>query len=456
MIFSKKFSIGENINSHINEFDKFCEEQNIKDSIQCSEMLIKSLEEDASLELQAMPEFKSNRSNYQWLKTKLLELYHIKSTKVTPIINILILKQEDMTLRQYLTAIRVAGVREMPDDDEGEREKTLVSIFLKGVNNRLAARATEIMKPKTLEEAFNLMKKEDKSRYNDKLRIINNDFNTERWQETEMLKRRINELENRIIDLERSRETKYSKLPVTKIRQETKCFNCNEKGHIARNCKKPLICKNCNKSGHISRFCKLTKRPVANKEAVRKFEEINENSNVEYDEASNEDERESEDSNDLFKIITKKRKVCKKKDYGKSVNYPDDIVKIDEYIRGVRQKFPAQRDQRTMISNSRSEPAANKPIIKGKVEQIEEKIFLDSGAESSIMDLKLFQTIRSKEGAKLFRSNKTLTCANGSPIKVIGYSFINVNIGNKINKIKMTIVDKLFPRIRIGIMNMKK
>ena len=56
----------------------------------------------------------------------------------------------------------------------------------------------------------------------------------------------------------------------------------------------------------------------------------------------------------------------------------------------------------------------------------------------------------------MFRSNKTLTYANGYPIKVIGYSFINVNIGNKINKIKMTIVDKLFPRIIIGIRDIKK
>jgi len=361
-----------------------------------------------------------------------------------------------MTLRQYLTTIRVAGVREMPDDDESDREKMLLSIFLKGVNNRLAARATEIMKPKTLEEAYNFMKKEDKAQYSDKLRIINNDINTEKWQEMEVLKRKIIELEHRIKYLERNREINSPKFPAQKMKQEIKCFNCNGKGHIARSCNKPLVCTNCKKSGHISRFCKNAERPNFQKEAFRRCEETNDYSNIEYDEATCDDDKESED-NELFKIVFRKEKKSKiKKQFKRNVNYPADIIKLDEYIQIYR--FTMYREQRRIISDTKKKPAAyaNKPIVKGRVEREEEKIFIDSGAESTIMDLNLFQKIREKEGVKLFKSNKALKCANGSSIKVIGYSFINVTIGNKIERIKMTIVDKLFPRVIIGLRDMKK
>ena len=367
-IFSKKFNIGENIDSHIKDFEKFAEEQKITDSAQLSERLLKTLNEEANLELQSMPEFRNNKLSYHWLKTKLVELYHVKSTKVTPIMNILSLKQEDMTLRQYLTTIRVAGVREMPDDDESDREKMLLSIFLKGVNNRLAARATEIMKPKTLEEAYNFMKKEDKAQYSDKLRIINNDINTEKWQEMEVLKRKIIKLEHRIKYLERNREINSPKFPAQKMKQEIKCFNCNGKGHIARSCNKPLVCTNCKKSGHISRFCKNAERPNFQKEAFRRCEETNDYSNIEYDEATCDDDKESED-NELFKIVFRKEKKSKiKKQFKRNVNYPADIIKLDKYIRGASNQFSIHREQRTMISDTKSEPAANKPIVKERVE----------------------------------------------------------------------------------------
>ena len=54
--------------------------------------------------------------------------------------------------------IRVADIKELPDYDELERQEILINAFLKGVNNRNAAKATEFIKPKSLEKAFNFIR----------------------------------------------------------------------------------------------------------------------------------------------------------------------------------------------------------------------------------------------------------------------------------------------------------
>ena len=77
-ILSKKFNIGENIDSHIKDFEKFAEEQKITDLTQLSERLLKTLNKEVGLELQSMPEFRLNKLIYYWLKTKLVELSHVR------------------------------------------------------------------------------------------------------------------------------------------------------------------------------------------------------------------------------------------------------------------------------------------------------------------------------------------------------------------------------------------
>ena len=148
------------------------------------------------------------------------------------------------------------------------------------------------------------------------LRIISNDVNTEKWQEIEILIQKIIELENYIKYLERNHETDSPKYAVQKIKHEIKCYNCNGKDHIARNCNKQLLWSNCNKSGHISRFCKTGKRSNIQREAFQRLEETNDNSNIEYDEASSDYEKESEDNNEFFsKLFQKKKKLKDKKKY---------------------------------------------------------------------------------------------------------------------------------------------
>ena len=115
------FSIGQNIQNHINDFEKYSTELNINADDDKCKKLIESLEENARCELQSIPNFKTNERNFDWIKGKLIELYQTKATKVSHLINILNLKQDDMTIREYLTAVRVAGIKEMLNHDEHER-----------------------------------------------------------------------------------------------------------------------------------------------------------------------------------------------------------------------------------------------------------------------------------------------------------------------------------------------
>ena len=42
-------------------------------------------------------------------------------------------------------------------------------------------------------------------------------------------------------------------------RENRRCFNCSERGHLEKDCKygQPLVCTNCNETGHKSKFCEL-------------------------------------------------------------------------------------------------------------------------------------------------------------------------------------------------------
>ena len=77
-------------------------------------------------------------------------------------------------------------------------------------------------------------------------------------------------------------------------------------------------------------------------------------------------------------------------------------------------------------------------------------ILLDTGAETNVMDLELLKQLNSE------KKKSTLKCANGSSLFAIGYSAVPVTIGNRVLNAKFTVVEKIFPRIILGMNFMRK
>jgi hypothetical protein len=111
----------------------------------------------------------------------------------------------------------------------------------------------------------------------------------------------------------------------------------------------------------------------------------------------------------------------------------------------------------TLISKSHSELARNKPIVKGFVAGLKSNIFIDSGAEINVIDETYLHDLmkNSKNAIKIQPSSSRLNCANGSKMIVKGTTKLSLMIGNT-NKIEtFTIVNKIFPKVFVGLKSMK-
>jgi hypothetical protein len=98
------------------------------------------------------------------------------------------------------------------------------------------------------------------------------------------------------------------------------------------------------------------------------------------------------------------------------------------YIEG-RGRKPKVHNPPTLISDSRTERAANKPLIWRVCEGKDTKLFLDSGAEINVIDKKLFDELRAFSGNKVSfsRHEGTISCANGSKMQSLGETFENTS-----------------------------
>ena len=112
----------------------------------------------------------------------------------------------------------------------------------------------------------------------------------------------------------------------------------------------------------------------------------------------------------------------------------------------------------TVISQSNPEKAANKPVVPAMIEgQVSKNVFLDSGCECNIIDYSFLKQLSSLNRHVKFLKTESgyLSCANGSKMKIFGYTTLSVKIGIKIMKMKFAVVESMFPNVLIGIRSMK-
>jgi len=274
----------------------------------------------------------------------------------------------------------------------------------------------------------------------------------------------------------------------------TACWNCNG-NHLLRNCTKRITCNRCNMTGHIDRFCN-------NSHAIRYLHEEMSDTGNKNDSASSssiaENDAESLEDMDTPAIMTvdsnANRRETKTKENSHSrssrkgnrqnmnnTKNGEKFGHIEEwvsYIDGNTKTMPKhthkERNQyydfkqsgqrsyrkprnysRTVISLSRPEEARNKPLVMGKCGSSMTPILIDSGAGLNVIDETFVETLPSECIIKRNYREGKIRCANDQVVRSKGNITLMVNIGSYRDKMVFSIMPNLFPKVIIGLRQMK-
>ena len=279
----------EDIRSHIDKMDNYFEACTIKNQSVKTTILLNSITEDMQMELCGLLDFKRNENDYKWLTEKLLELYHPKETELSPYIKLFSHRQAaNQSTREFLSEIRREGYRLLRSLKPEEREEKMIEAFCNGLLNKEVRKALKNRKLETLDEAFNLIKREKMQPEDRMIRVVTSHENNRQQTQTTDLEKMQNQItmiqkqlsyivsilqagappnasknntgvqkpsyaqvaghqpayRNRI-----QNDVGFRRRPVNPI----KCFCCGREGHIARMC--TMKCTNCGRSGHREDRC---------------------------------------------------------------------------------------------------------------------------------------------------------------------------------------------------------
>ena len=448
---------------------------------QHASVLLRTLDDDVILELRSCYDYVEN---YDYIVKMLKQFYGDDTSPFGLCTSLLNVKQKPgQSIRDFVSEIRVTTMRLFPDKDIDEREKILIMSFIEGLRNYKHSIILRQHQPATLNDAYNLVKNEKDVEQPFMMQI-----NGEAQSEIARLSDKLDMALKKIQEL----ESKLSRMFVTPKRpfnsSKIICHLCNKPGHIKRDCKSRPSCQICLKKNHKTEDCFFKdsrNKNVRNvdAESVKSFStsEI-----LERGDSINEDDVGNEIFNDAY-VVNDKSKSVAVTDYKKEKRYPQEIINWYNYIsgQGSRPRKPitkegneSEQQQRlphlwnrknrgdqsnekyppTLISESRGEKAANKPVVPALVEgKIQKNVFIDSGCECNIIDYTFLKSVaKVSPNVKLLKAEGgSLSCANGSPIKVVGYTVLNIKIGFKSMQMKFAVVESIFPNVLIGIRSMK-
>lgn len=464
------FRQGENIEKHVSNVEQKIDELKILPDKQ-AEFIKKTLHQDILYELATITDFSSNKTSFEWIKKTLLDLFASKESKVSSIAYLLKIQQQPgQNLREFLSQVRIECQKHCYNKSTSEKEQLMLMTFINGLHNSAFSKILKELKPATIEEAYSLIKNEKVDEYRqmsyvNALQLPPPNDRCSCSNQIQLLLSKVKELEAKIVRLSQQKQSEKGQ----KRFSEIKCFNCNLFGHIARNCRKPPICKNCGKQGHISENCRRRRQSNLRNMSNENGSIISEPSTTQIldehcdFEATFNEPTDKEKSGPAINTIVKAPAlpIKVKKRYSKDINswaqYIDghgDRPKRHLKKYGCKSEITSKY---TRISLSNSEPAKNKPVVKGTIAGEERNFLLDSGAETNVLDKELFKRLKEKNGTvKFIPQSSSLKCANGSLLEVIGYTVLRVQIGGVAENVKFTVVGEIFPKVILGMNCMRK
>lgn len=463
-------------------------------------ILFNSLADEMRFELCGQLDFKDHEDDYQWIEKKLLELFHPKESELTPLVKLFACKQRpEQHVREFLSEIRVEGYRLLKDMNPLEREKHLINAFSKGLRNEGLQSALSRMEITTLDEAYNLVKKEKNT--NTETAFIRKTDCENQVSAIEKLQNQMNMIQKQlsyiVTILQNTSKPSYAEVSKRNgnVKQEGKekfirngdqrnhnfqqrevyCWTCGGRGHISRVCEQNK-CTICGLFGHTASRCRANGYRNAYKS--KRFRQMRINENTDWNscdfsddlsevshQRSSDSEREhheQEVSAEVHAMTIHPRNSKPRKHSnlnitttGKRKQYPDEINDFYEYIQGRKAWKNIRFNQAdTLITKGNNEKAKNKPIIKGSCEGSSAKLFLDTGAEINVVDKEFVKKIGIHPN-RIIKAKKYIKCANDSKMDTNGWVNLKIKVADKERYCKFWIVERLFPKVIIGIRAMK-
>ena len=109
----------------------------------------------------------------------------------------------------------------------------------------------------------------------------------------------------------------------------------------------------------------------------------------------------------------------------------------------------------TVISDSRQEGAANKPLVLGKCGSVNVPILIDSGTTLHVIGERFVKSLPPKAIIKVDKDESIIRCANDETVKSAGSVTLVVRIGSYSEEMFFSVMPCLFPRVILGIKQMK-
>jgi len=480
---------GDNIDEFLNSFEQQCKMVKVEEKNKAS-LLINSLDVDVQYELFSFIDYKDNAEDYGWVSKTLKTIFGVKRTKITPLANLLQVKQQcGQSTRDFLSQIRIQAYRIFGDVDPQSREKAMVTAFLNGLQNQSVAKAASVEEFTTVDDCFRAVKKDTGSHAptaEGDFCMVQKAENAGLLQElvstVAVLKSQVsylitvinkghvnnqrtfnNAVNNKAVNNNAANNNVRNKF----LRQSDKitCFNCNAKGHYASNCTNTPFCINCNKAGHTLRTCKLRNQTVNQIEGERYLD--NASLNEDYDDCEI-----NEDNNRVCMLKIDKPKSAPQNAFVNKITVPKVYNTNSTFTSVAKEKKPVKvysnevEQWSNYIDGKGKKPKhtyvdvvkTNKPIITATVENKQRNVFLDTGAELNVISSDVaFNIIRNNNHVRYNKVSRNLKCANGTIMSSLGKVELNVSVvpGHS-EKMIFDIVSKINPQILIGIRQLKK
>jgi len=487
----KSLSRNANVDLHLNAVEKYIKMVNVSDDLGKINILLDSLEQNIKDELMFEEDYEVNSTSFNYHIKKLKELLPPKQNYTTELIRMYEIKQNSLSFFDFALKIKSEILARADCIPKSDQQKVALKVFIEGLNDRNLINALNLQNPKSINEALKILKHlnvKESSKESANINLINREKSPN--TEIEELKKQVAHLTQIVMTL-RSKISFLSNSNEKFISRNKYCKYCNMSGHSDVECYRKskqnsynkqqitpnqkyvqrnfyrkdnqhIVCYNCNEKGHIARVCQKQKQlnQINWNDNSSQISSHQNQSNVITETNSEIDENFPAINALHIKKTTTGHKQTKKTIRTNNKTYSKEVEKDYKYIMGEYKKNSLGKTYKDVLQNAMTiEPNtakrnSNRPILKGRINEKNSNLFLDTGSQINVIDSKYLENNLANY-EQTDSELKFVTCANGTKMEIYGSVVLDVQIGPQIKSINFLVANYVFPNIIIGIHGMK-